>query len=204
MKTKNLLIVRHGQTDYNKQGRVQGSGIDAPLNENGRKQAKKFYEAYKNYGFDKLYISGLIRTYESAKGFIDDGLAYEKLEGLNEICWGEKEGQYFSDNSHQTYQEMINAWHEGDLEYKIPGGESPLDVMKRQKEAMEVIMSRSDEKNVLICMHGRAMRILLCWLLNHHLRYMDMFSHENLCLYHLTYSGSVFQIAKFDERGHLN
>lgn len=204
LKTKNLLIVRHGQTDYNKKGMVQGSGIDASLNDTGRKQAKKFYKAYKDYGFDKLYISELKRTYESAEPFIKDGLEYEKLVGLNEISWGEKEGQPFSQNTHSEYKDMIQAWQNGELDHKIKKGESPLEVMTRQKQAMDVIMSNEKEENVLILMHGRAMRILVCWLLNHDLKYMDMFTHENLCLYHITYNKAGFQAKLLDDRSHLS
>ena len=159
---------------------------------------------YKDYSFDKLYISDLIRTYQSVEGFINDGLQYEKLEGLNEISWGDKEGHTFSEDGHQEYKYMVAQWASGNLEYSIPNGESPIEVMERQKQAMDVIMNNTDEANVLICMHGRAMRILLCWLLNHDLSKMDMFSHENLCLYKLKHTGTMFQVDAFDDRAHLS
>ena len=204
MKTKNLFIVRHGQTEYNRLHKVQGSGIDAPLNDTGRQQAKAFYNAYKDHHFDKLYISNLIRTYQSVEGFINDGLSYEKLGGLNEISWGDKEGHAFTESGHQEYKDMVEQWNSGNLDYRIPNGESPIEVMQRQKKAMEVIMSRPEESSVLICMHGRAMRILLAWLLDKDLSKMDSFSHENLCLYQLAHDGSHFSIERFDERSHLS
>ena len=55
---KNIFILRHAETDFNKRGVVQGSGIDAPLNDTGKAQARAFYTRYKNYPFDKIYISG--------------------------------------------------------------------------------------------------------------------------------------------------
>ena len=57
MVEKEIYIVRHGQTDLNAQGIVQGKGVDAPLNELGQKQANAFYEAYKHVPFDALYSS---------------------------------------------------------------------------------------------------------------------------------------------------
>jgi broad specificity phosphatase PhoE len=60
--TKKLFILRHGQTDFNKIGVVQGSGIDAPLNETGRKQAESFFKGYADIPFDVVYTSALQRT----------------------------------------------------------------------------------------------------------------------------------------------
>jgi len=92
MKSKNIYIVRHGQTDDNLKGIVQGSGIDAPINDTGIQQTKKFYDAYKNVNFDKVYITELQRTAQSVASFIQDGIPTQVLPGLNEINWGTREG----------------------------------------------------------------------------------------------------------------
>ena len=70
---KTLYIVRHGQTELNRLGIVQGRGRDTDLNEEGRKQAGQFFEAYKNVHFNKIYISLLKRTQQSIQQFIDLG-----------------------------------------------------------------------------------------------------------------------------------
>lgn len=204
MKTKKIYIVRHGETDYNKKGVVQGSGIDAPLNEEGRRQAEAFYQAYKNTQFDKVYTSVLQRTIQSVQNFLNDGLPHEKLAGLNEIHWGVKEGVPFSGSTNDnTYIDVVSAWNKGQLDLGLEGGESPLQVKARLKEAMDYIISKEDEGQVLICMHGRAMRILLCHLLNYDLTCMDNFSHVNLGLYRLTYTGSMFAVDLFNDQKHL-
>ena len=92
MSTKKIYLIRHGQTDYNLRGVVQGSGIDAPLNETGRKQAEAFYQTYKSVSFDKVYTSVLQRSQQSVKKFLADGIPHEAFEGLNEISWGNREG----------------------------------------------------------------------------------------------------------------
>src|SRR5258708_16141854 len=84
---KTLYIVRHGQTDLNKQGIVQGRGRDTDLNEEGRHQAALFYKAYKNVPFDRIYISELKRTQQSIQAFIDKGIPYEKLPVLVDLPW---------------------------------------------------------------------------------------------------------------------
>src|SRR6201985_2209086 len=90
---KTLYIVRHGQTDLNKQGIVQGRGMNTDLNDEGRMQALQFFEAYKGVPFDKIYISKLKRTQQSIQQFIDLGIPFEKLAGLDELAWGIHEGQ---------------------------------------------------------------------------------------------------------------
>lgn len=200
---KELYIVRHGQTDYNLKKIVQGSGVDASLNENGRAQAEAFYEAYKNEGFDKIYVSDLRRTLESVQQFIDDGIHYERLSGLNEISWGAREGVPFNEETNKYYYSVLEKWQQGHTTLPVEGGESPEEVASRQKEAMQYIMSQIHEKKVLICMHGRAMRILLAHLFNYPLSVMDVFEHQNLGLYKLKATGNQYQLLDYNEASHL-
>ena len=204
LKSKKIYLIRHGQTEYNRQGMVQGSGIDAPLNETGYQQATAFFKAYRDISFDKIYISTLQRTRQSVQSFLDLGIPHEKLSGLNEINWGEKEGMPFSQQDHDYYLKVTSAWENGQVDLGIAGGESPLEVSARQKAAMDHILTRAEEKTILICMHGRAMRILLCDLLNYHLRYMDTFPHSNLGLYTINFSGKRFSIEWTNDTRHLN
>jgi probable phosphoglycerate mutase len=98
---------------------------------------------------------------------------------------------------------MLKQWQLGDTSLRIEGGESPDDVVARMKPAVDYIMSKTEEKTVLVCMHGRAIRILLCILLNYPLKSMDMFEHENLCLYLLHYNGSAFTVRLHNDTSHL-
>ena len=60
-----LYLIRHGETDYNRQGIVQGGGVDSSLNDLGRRQAEAFFEHYKHLRFDAVYVSALKRTHET-------------------------------------------------------------------------------------------------------------------------------------------
>ncbi|MBX2896178.1 MAG: histidine phosphatase family protein [Cyclobacteriaceae bacterium] len=203
MTTKKIYLIRHGQTDFNLRGIVQGSGVDSSLNARGMAQAKAFYEMYKHVQFDKVYTSALKRTSESVAGFIESGLPTESLNGLNEISWGAKEGQPITPEEDAYYHWMLNQWRLGNTHERIQGGESPEDVARRQEQAWAHIMSHEAEQNVLVCMHGRAIRILLCRLLNYPLKSMDMFEHENLCLYLLEKTGTYFTVRKYNDTTHL-
>lgn len=183
---------------------VQGSGIDAPLNDTGQEQASAFYQQYKNVPFDKIYLSNLIRTQQTIQPFIDLKIPFEKLEGLREISWGIQEGVPFNPQSANDYQLICQRWGEGDLTCRIEGGENPQEVAERQREALNHILSATEENNVLICTHGRAIRIMMCWMLNYPLSYMEYFGHSNTGLYLVNFTGKLFSIELFNDTTHLS
>ena len=197
---KELYIIRHGETDFNRNGIVQGSGVNSSLNDTGKLQAQLFYEQYKDVPFDKVYVSKLKRTKESVKGFLDAGLPFEELEGLNEISWGDREGNPFTEEENKYYYGILDQWKEGKVDLPVAGGESPVQVAARQKLAIEHIMDQEGEKKVLVCMHGRAMRILLAQLLNYPLSSMDVFLHQNLGLYKLKATKKQYQLVAYNQR----
>ena len=205
MNTKKIYVIRHGQTEYNRLGRVQGSGVDAPLNELGLQQAAGFYNHYRSVQFDKIYCSGLQRTVQSVQGFINDGVPYEQLVGLNEISWGEKEGQHFQPSSHEEYKNLLEQWRNGNLTHSIKGGEGPQHVMDRQREALEYVLAKPEEQTIILSIHGRALRILLTWLLNYDLKEMEyLFVHQNLSLYQITHTGNMFTVDVYNDLEHLS
>ncbi len=206
MSIKIIYLIRHGETDYNKQGIVQGSGIDAELNETGHAQAAAFYHAYKGVKFDKIYTSALIRTQQSVQKFLEMEIPHEIYSGLNEISWGSKEGRIPNTNDDYYYNKLIQSWARGETHVQVEDGESPEDVATRQKEAMNAILANQQEKTILIAMHGRAIRILLTQLLNYPLSDMDLFEHQNLCLYKLSYHYSLnkFELLVANDTKHLS
>nr|WP_236668659.1 histidine phosphatase family protein [Hymenobacter rubidus] len=196
-------MLRHGQTDFNVRGIVQGSGVDSSLNDTGRRQAAQFFAAYGHIPFDKVYTSALRRTHESVQQFLDLGLPHEAHAGLNEISWGVREGTRITMEEDAEYREVLAGWVAGDTHARLTGGESPEEVAARQRPFIELLKSREEEQTVLVCMHGRAMRVMLCQLLNYPLSCMEGFEHSNLCLYKLEYTGSVFTIKNFLDVAHL-
>lgn len=201
--TKELFIIRHGETDYNRQGIVQGRGVDPSLNETGRKQAALFYEHYKKEAFEILYTSSLRRTHESVKGFIDSAIKWKQSADLDEISWGIFEGKRATADFKMLYRELIEEWNKGNLDEKAPGGESPKEVQQRQMNFLNYLLLQP-EKKILLCMHGRAMRIFLPTLLQEPLLKMDQFPHHNLTLYKLRFSERNFKIELFNNMDHLH
>ncbi|MEL6538066.1 MAG: histidine phosphatase family protein, partial [Bacteroidota bacterium] len=154
------------------------------------------------YPFDRVYTSALQRTHQSVARFIQEGPPHESLSQFNEIHWGNKEGQPFTPESQNFYETTINAWASGDLDAKIDEGESAREMGKRLQEGLEYVLGQPGDQ-ILICMHGRAMRALLAIMLEKPLSDMDQFHHTNLCLYELTYTAGKFTLDKFNEQAHL-
>lgn len=205
MGSKTIYLIRHGETDYNKRGVVQGSGIDSSLNETGIAQARAFFDFYKHIPFQKVYTSALVRTHQTVDLFLKQGLPQHILPELNEISWGYKEGKIPNSQDDKDYNDLIQSWGLGNTHLKIPGGESPLEVAERQKKGLKAILENTEENPVLVAMHGRAMRILLTQLLNQPLSAMDQYEHANLCLYLLeySYSDAQFTLLKANDLLHL-
>ena len=191
---KSLYIIRHGQTDLNLKGIVQGRGVDSPLNTTGRKQAEAFYESSRGVNFDKIYTSTLIRTHQTIAHFLKDGIPAEQLSGLDEIGWGIYEGKEQNPEIMSGFLDLTTQWRNGELDVAVEGGETPNQLLIRQHEALQHILSKSDEEKVLVCMHGRAMRIFLCMLINRDVSLMDDFPHTNTALYKVLYNGYEFTI----------
>lgn len=203
MNLKKIYLVRHGQTDFNLKGVVQGSGIDAPINATGQAQALAFFESYKEIQFDQIYHTALIRTKQSIQQFIDLGIPTRALTVLNEISWGDYEGTPMTPDENEYYHHMLHQWQQGHLDYAIAGGESPNKVAERMRRGIKEILYGPGD-TILVCMHGRAMRIFLSLILRYDLRYMDQFEHHNLCLYLLEQlPDDSFVVKKFNDREHL-
>ena len=197
-----FYIIRHGETEYNKLGIVQGSGVDMPLNELGRMQAQSFYNFYKDVPFDKIYTSALVRTQQSVMPFIAAGHSFEADAALNEISWGVFEGKPQSVSEREKYWRVVNAWNEGDYTAKIENGESANELQARQILFIEKLKNES-HACVLIAMHGRALKSFLCTLLNEPLLNMEKYGHSNLCLYQLSFDGKLFELLKQKDIAHL-
>ncbi len=158
-----LILIRHPETDWNKQKRYMGSA-DIPLNNKGKKQARIISGYFKNENISVIYSSKLKRALETAK-FIakSHNLKVKQDERLNEIDFGGWEGLTF---------EQIQKKHPGlAREYllkpqniKIPGGESFSEFKNRISAFLEEVLAK-EKGNVAIVSHGGVNRVIICELL---------------------------------------
>ena len=197
-----IFIIRHGETLENDLGIVQGKGVDGILNDRGIRQSIAFFERYKDEGFEMIISSSLKRTIETIQPFIDLGIKWKKSPDLDEIGWGEHEGKKYNPIMIANYKKLIEQWKQGNLDAKIPGGESAHDLVLRVDSIIKSIMTHSFEK-ILICTHGRTIRCLLCRFLDLGLSEMEKFNHQNTGLFLLEGNGINFHLIKENDVSHL-
>jgi len=200
---KTIYIIRHGQTDFNVKQVVQGRGVNSDLNETGRRQAQAFFDKYHPVDFDVVYTSKLKRTHQTVAHFISKNIPHEVRENIDEIDWGIFEGVEHDKSLQKEYYDIIESWAKGNLTIKIEGGESAQDLADRLIPFVEEI-KQSEHQSVLVCTHGRTLRVLMCLLLEKPVSAMDEFDHQNTGLYVLRFDGNKFSLDLENDISHLN
>ena len=160
-----LILVRHGETKLNMDGRVQGIG-DAPLNENGRGQAQAAARAL-NWSLPfALYTSPVARALETAR-IISDSLdvSLEPLDGLQEADAGELEGLTGAE-MRLRHPEFMRLWDKDSATAQMPGGESMVDVQERAWRAVGKLVESHRNGSVVVVSHNFTIRSIICRVLN--------------------------------------
>jgi broad specificity phosphatase PhoE len=162
-----ILLVRHGETDWNKVRRFQGRS-DVPLNRTGRDQAHALALALRHEPIAAIYSSPLLRALETAqiiKAYHPSAPLFQ-AEGLAEMDLGDFEGMPAQQWAEQ-YPDFRKAWLETPLSVTMPGGESLQEVQARAMDTLERITTRSSpESTLLVCSHSFVNRTILCHALN--------------------------------------
>ncbi|MEM8525626.1 MAG: histidine phosphatase family protein [Bacteroidota bacterium] len=200
--TKDIYLIRHGETVFNKLGIVQGSGVDTDLNETGQQQANAFYEMYKEVPFEIVLTSKLKRTHQTVQPFTDKGLAWEQFREINEMSWGEHEGKEYTPERKVQYTAITSEWDKENYDVGMKGGETINELAARCRKFVNQLRQRA-EQTILICAHGRLNRCLLCVLLDIPLKHMNDFSHSNTGLNRLQFDGEQFELLTQNDTEHL-
>jgi phosphoserine phosphatase len=177
-----IYFFRHGETDYNKRGIVQGSGVDSNLNDLGRQQAQAFFERYGHLPFDAIWGSELQRTHQTLKGWYDQGREILRTRALNELNWGVHEGLSPTPEQKEDFLHTVRSWHHGNLDAKVEQGESPVEAWARSEAFFASLRQERQGQVLLMCSHGRQLRVILSMLVHQDLRRMEDFSHQNTAL----------------------
>jgi broad specificity phosphatase PhoE len=156
-----LVLLRHGATDWNRDGRYQGQA-DPPLNAEGWEQARRVAERLDSHRFEAIYSSDLQRAEATARMISSrNGTLLSIDSRLREIHLGEWEGMLASDIQRQ-YPEAWAA-REGDpVGFRVPGGETVCEVAARMSAAVDDIAARHPQGLVLLVSHGLALATLVC------------------------------------------
>ena len=158
MKTR-FIVVRHGETQWNVEQRIQGQG-DSPLTAVGLRQAEAIAARLARERFDLLVASDLRRARQTAEAIARAcGLPVAADPRLRERSFGRGEGM--------TYEEINRAWpgvfaltQESDADFVIPGGESRRQFHERIREAFAGLASDHAGKRIAVVAHGGVLAVL--------------------------------------------
>jgi broad specificity phosphatase PhoE len=201
-----LIISRHGQTDYNAQGRWQGQ-IDIPLNQEGLRQARLLAKRLEHFQIDAAYTSTLSRAYVTADMILDghpSGVQATRLANLQETNGGGFEG-LTREQTMELYPEAVALMREDRLKYGPPGGETLVQVHNRVKLALAQILEEhpDKDKNVLLVAHGGITGVMLCHLMGMEIWRIMQWRIDNCSLTLVDFSHRGGILSLFNDTNHL-
>ncbi|MEA5598759.1 histidine phosphatase family protein [Rivularia sp. UHCC 0363] len=180
-----LLLVRHGETDWNQQSKYQGQ-VDIPLNQKGQLQSEQVSDFLKDVSINKVFSSGLLRAKETAEIILQhhQHINLELNDGFKEIIHGLWQGKAEAEIE-QEFPGALQRWRETPEQFKMPAGETLQQVWQRTVEVYESILDTAltnKLNTVLIVAHGVTNQILLCHILGLSPEYFWNFRQSNCCL----------------------
>jgi broad specificity phosphatase PhoE len=159
-----LCLIRHGQTDWNLEGRWQGHS-DPPLNATGYDQARLVADNLTSRSFAAIYTSDLQRALATATIIADKlTLPLNIIAGLRELNMGDWEGKLVAEIP-SLYPAEWAERQNNPVESRPPGGESVLELSKRVNSAISAIcVENLPDDQLLIVSHGLSLAVFLCYV----------------------------------------
>lgn len=158
MQKLEILLIRHGETDYNKEGRFAGM-TDTGLNKTGEKQISTLRKKLKKENIDMIYSSSLKRCVETVKILkLKAGVNYSN--NLQEMDFGRWEKLNYKEIE-MNYKNEAAKWKSDWINYAIPKGESFAQMSKRVIEELERILKNHNNNKIAIVTHGGCVRTIL-------------------------------------------
>ncbi|MCB0390017.1 MAG: histidine phosphatase family protein [Bdellovibrionales bacterium] len=187
MKKVNLYFFRHGETDWNREKRFQGSN-NIPLNQTGRDQAEELKNKIERLPLEVVISSDLIRAVETAAIAISNlSLPKYFFAELREANLGDMEGMFRKDFLEQFGNEMWQQWvspKPEHLDFKFHGGETKRETRQRVIDCVEKFISTSQHNHVAVSTHGGVISRIVHFCENAPLEPVAI---PNTCLYHIVW-----------------
>lgn len=157
MTITNIVLIRHGETAWNKERRLQGH-IDIGLNEEGLRQARALAGALARESFDAVYASDLQRAHQTAGAVAGlHRLTVQNDPGLRERCYGGFEGLLYAEIE-QRYPREFAAWQARDIDGVMPSGVREAETFRqfyqRSIDAILAIAARHPGQTIALVAHG--------------------------------------------------
>ncbi|WP_312442307.1 histidine phosphatase family protein [Lacrimispora sp.] len=163
-----IYLIRHGQTDWNIQGRIQGSH-DIPLNETGRSQAELLAKGMDSRPVTRIFSSTLTRAMETAERISSrQKVEIYSMPQLIEVEFGKWEGMTW-DEIMEAYPKEYKLWTLSPDEASPPGGETQDQVISRCVLAVgEILRITGGREDVAIVSHGATIAYIVSYMMRNH------------------------------------
>lgn len=176
-----IILVRHGQTVWNKLGKYQGQA-DIELSEEGQEQARLLGERFPFDGIEAVYSSSLKRARDTAEEVAKKfGLKVIPCQEFREISFGEWEGLTY-DQIHAGWPEQHDMLFKSPDQLICPQGEGFMDVQARAVGKMLELVEKHEGQTVVVAAHGGVIRTMLCHALGMPLKYMWRIRQDNTAI----------------------
>lgn len=154
MEATRIIAVRHGETAWNVDARIQGQ-MDIGLNDKGRQQAQRVGKALSGEAVTAIYSSDLGRAFETAQSIAEAaGMQVVPQTGLRERGFGMFEGKTF-DEIQETWPDHATHWRKRIPDWEPPeGGESLLQLRERVSRTAQALAARHTGEQIVLVAHG--------------------------------------------------
>jgi probable phosphoglycerate mutase len=163
MNATRIIAVRHGETAWNVDTRIQGQ-LDIALNDKGRWQAQRAGRALADESIDRIYSSDLMRAHATAQAIANHSSnpAARQVHlhtGLRERGFGTFEGQTWADIE-INWPDESRRWRQRDPHFAPPGGETPLQLRERVSRTVNELAAQHLNEQIVLVAHGGVMDML--------------------------------------------
>jgi phosphoserine phosphatase len=198
-----IYLLRHGETEWNREQRAQGCSNDIPLSDVGINQAEAIANRLCEEKIDKIFSSPLKRAYQTAeiisKHHSMAVKTYHELREINFGCW---EGLNFKEIG-ERYPEVIKIWRATPHLAKIPDSESLLELKERSMGKLMEMLKIHSEDNILIVSHGITCKVIIAALMGIDLGNLHKIRQDNTGLNIFEYKNDNFYTLLLNDTCHL-
>ncbi|MDR3371346.1 histidine phosphatase family protein [Rhodoferax sp.] len=202
MQATRIIAIRHGETAWNVDTRLQGH-LDIPLNELGLWQAQRAAQALVDEPIDAIYASDLLRAWQTAQAIADmAGCPLIPLAGLRERGFGEFEGMTYAEIE-ATWPDMSLQWRKRVPDWAPPGGESLLVMRERVLSTVTGLAEKHLGDQIVLVAHGGVMDMLYRLATGQDVQAPRTWSLTNAAINRLLWTPEGFTLVGWADTGHL-
>lgn len=197
-----LFLIRHGETDWNAEGRFQGQA-DIPLSPRGEQQAVALAGIMESEAVDVIYASDLQRAWQTALIIAEaSGVPLQQEARLREMAFGRWEGLTYKELQ-QREAALLEAWQADPSRTAPPGGETLRQITERVGAVLNTVLATVQAHRVAIVAHSGPLRVLLCLALGFDVRSYWRFVIAPASLSELQVSAAGAVLLRLNDTHHL-